>query len=265
MINRSVISFWTDKDRRMEAAHLLDLCKYALETTEVVITPFLIPGQSAWLRNVLRSIPVYSLAWGGFEDAERLKFVLASDKDQIRNELSQISLLQAVPVDKTVILEHRRILGSLMGLGLDRDVIGDIRQSERGAVVAVSDQITEYILQNWKSVGMYNIEVEICKEAVAVFPTAGVEKRIISASFRLDALVAGGFGISRSMAQEKIRNGDVQINGIISLKPDSEIQTGDTISCRGRGKFKILDLGGQTRKGKNVCKIFIFTDKKISP
>ena len=261
MINRNVISYWPDKDRRMEAAHLVDLCENALESSEVVVTPFLIPGQSTWLKDVLRSLPIAYLAWGGFEDAERVRYVLSAHAEQIQKEQALITILQAVPVDKSVKLEHRSILGSLMGLGLEREVIGDIRQSARGSIVAVTDQITDYILQNWKSAGSTNIDVEVCEEAVAILPVSGEEKRIISASFRLDAVMAGGFGISRSMAQEKVRIGDVQLNGIVSNKPDLEVEAGDTISCRGKGKFKILDQNGQTRKGKNALKIFLYTDK----
>lgn len=260
MLNRSSIGYWADKDKRMEAAHLLDLCDSALESTDRMVTPFLAPGIALWLKDVLQRSSIDYLTWGGFEDSERVRFVLTTDKGELCNEQAQIVLLQAVPSDKTKKLGHRSVLGSLMSLGLEREVIGDIRQSEDGAIVAVAEQIKQYILQNWTNAGSENINVIVCEEAVKVLPTAGEEKRIISASFRLDALVSASFGISRSSVQEKIRLGTIQLNGIIAVKPDSEVKVGDVISCRGKGKIKILDQDQKTRKGKNAWRIFLYTD-----
>lgn len=259
MLNRSSIGYWTDKDKRMEAAHLLDLCDSALESTETMVTPFLAPSIASWLKDVLQGSSVNFLEWGGFEDSERVRFVLTTGKEELCHEQAQIVLLQAVPGDKTKKLGHRSILGSLMSLGLKREVIGDIRQIENGSIIAVAEKIKQYILQNWLNAGSENINVIVSKEAVKVLPIAGVEKRITSASFRLDALASASFGISRSTVQAKIRLGTIQLNGIINVKPDSEVKVGDILSCRGEGKIKILDHD-QTRKGKNAWRIFLYTD-----
>lgn len=260
MLNRSSIGYWTDKDKRMEAAHLLDICDNALENAERMVTPFLSPGISSWLRDVLRGSAINHLTWGGFENAERVRFVLSVDNEELCCEQAKITLIHATPSDKTKKLGHRSILGSLMSLGLEREVIGDIRQSEAGSIIAITDQIQQYILQNWQNAGAENINVVVCKEAVEVLPVAGVEKRIISASFRLDALVSASFGISRSSVQERIRLGKIQHNGLVVLKPDLEVKVGDILSCRGEGKVKIMDQDQKTRKGKNAWKIFMYTD-----
>ena len=260
MLNRSSIGYWTDKDKRMEAAHLLDLCDSVLESTDRMVTPFLSPGVASWLKDVLKGNSVNYLSWGGFEDSERVRFVLTTGKEELCPEQAQIALLQAIPGDKTKKLGHRSILGSLMSLGLEREVIGDIRQSENSSIIAVTEQIKQYIIQNWHNAGSESISVIVCKEAVKVLPISGVEKRITSASFRLDALVAASFGISRGSVQEKIRLGTIQLNGIIVLKPDAEVKVGDVLSCRGEGKIKILDQDQKTRKGKNALRIFIYTD-----
>ncbi len=259
MLNRSSIGYWTDKDKRMEAAHLLDLCDSALESPDRMVTPFLSPGVASWLKDVLRGNSVNYLSWGGFEDSERVRFVLTTGKEELCYEQTQIVLLQAIPNDKTKKLGHRSILGSLMSLGLEREVIGDIRQSENSSIIAVTEQIKQYIIQNWHNAGSENINVIVCKEAVKVLPISGVEKRITSASSRLDALISASFGISRSSVQEKIRIGTIQLNGIIILKPDAEVKVGDILSYRGEGKIKILDQD-RTRKGKNAWSIFLYTD-----
>jgi len=233
MFNRNSIGYWTDKDKRMEAAHLLDLCNSVVESKERMVTPFLSLGISSWLKDVLQGSSVNFLAWGGFENSERVRFVLTTEPENLYCEQAQIVLLQAISSEKTKKLGHRSILGSLMSLGLEREVIGDIRQSEEGFIIAVTDQIKQYILQNWHSAGSEKINVEICKEAVNILPVSGVEKRIISASFRLDALVAASFGLSRGLVQEKIRQVTILLNGLTALKPDAEVKVGDILSCRG--------------------------------
>ena len=245
----------------MEAAHLLDLCDSVLENTEIImVTPFLTLGISSWLRDVLHGVPIDYVAWGGFENAERVRFVLTAGKLELNYSQAAIALLQVFPFNKTERLAHRSILGSLMSLGLEREVIGDIRQSENSSIVAVTDDIKEYILHNWHNAGSESINVSLCSESISLLPIAGVEKRITSASPRLDSVVAASFNVSRSTMQEKIRLGDIQKNGIITLKPDVEVKVGDILSCRGKGKLRILTDGDKTRKGKNTCRVFMYTD-----
>ena len=238
---------------------MLDLCNNAMESTEIILTPFLTLGISSWLKDVLHGVPIDYLTWGGFENAERVRFVLSAGKKELSALQAQIALLQVFPSNKAR-LGHRSILGSLMALGLEREVIGDIRQSENSSVVAVTEEIKGYILQNWFNAGSESIEVSVCSESVTLLPISGVEKRITSASPRIDALVAASFNISRTMVQEKIRLGDIQKNGIVVLKPDLEVKVGDILSCRGKGKLRILAEDQKTRKGKNACRVFIYTD-----
>lgn len=261
IINRSSLGYWIDKNKRMEAAHLLDLCDDVLENTGILVTPFLSLGVSSWLQDLLRGLPIDYLAWGGFNNAERVRIVLtAGMKKEIFFEQAQIALLQVVPFDKTSKLSHRSMLGSLMSLGLDRGVIGDIRKCENNTIVAVTEEIKGYILQKWSNAGSQSINVSACNEAVDILPVTGLEKRIVSASCRLDAVIAASFGISRSSVQERIKLGGIQRNGLVTVKPDLEVKAGDILSCRGKGKIKIMTDHHQTRKGKNAWKIFIYTD-----
>lgn len=263
LINRNFLSFWTDKDKRIQAAHLLDLCENTMQDQERAVTPFLSPGMTCWFRNVLQGTGLRFLSWGGFEDAERVRFVLDGSAEEPGLEQAGISLIQAIPLKKDLILEHRDILGSLIGLGLERERIGDIRQAARGSVVAASTQIQDYIFNNWDSVGREKIQVAPFDFAENyILPLAGLEKRIVTASSRLDAVAAAGFGVSRSMVQEYIRQGKVKKNDAITLKPEVEVREEDIISCRGQGRLKILEEDSRTRKGRLAWRIFIFKNTK---
>ncbi|NLI90751.1 MAG: hypothetical protein GX434_00705 [Peptococcaceae bacterium] len=259
-ISRNVLSFWSEKEKKLEAAHLLDLCDMVLRHKERLVTPFLGPAMANWFSLVLRGTGLCYLSWGGFEDAERVRFVLDGCGNQPGTGDAEIALIKAVPNKKDVILGHRDILGSLLGLGLEREVLGDIRQGEQGVVIASTLQMGSYIIQNWTGVGRENIQASHAGSS-KVLPVAGLEKRIVTSSSRLDALTAAGFGVSRSEVQEFIRQGKVKKNDLECLKQETELKTGDTISCRGKGKIKIIEEDSKTKKGKYAWRIFIYKDR----
>ena len=260
MIDRKSLNFWTDKDKRVEAAHILDLCDNALEHHEKVTTPFLSFGLSIWCINILKASYLNHLTWGGFSDAERVRYVLDSRGAVLINEDAQVTLIHALPRKKGITLRHRDILGSLLGLGLEREVIGDIRQSEQGVVIAVCSHIQDYILQNWTNVGKENIQVAVAGLGTSILPVAGQEKRVVTSSCRLDNVASTAFGSARGIMQELISHGLVKKNDIVTDKPDMEVRVNDIISCRGKGRFKISEEDARTRKGKHAWKIFIYKE-----
>jgi len=261
-IDRNFLNFWTEKDKRIEAAHLMDICENAIEDEERIVTPFLSSALVLWFKNVLMGTSLSYLTWGGFEDAERVRFVLDGSGREPSQEHAQVSLIQAIPHHKDTVLGHRDVLGSLIGLGLEREVIGDIRQGEKGSIVAITSQLGDYILNNWDSVGRESIKVLDFDSANCILPISGEEKRIVTASARLDGVAATGFGVSRSAMQEYIRQGKVKRNDGITLKPDIEVRAEDIISCRNKGRLRILEEDSKTRKGRYAWRIFIYKDNK---
>ena len=261
-LDRNMLNFWIDKDKKVEAAHLLDLCARALKGPDPVVTPFLGLGMKNWLENILQGADLHHLGWGGFDHAERVRFALDANETELCCDRTDVALIEAAPLKKGCVLGHRDVLGSLLGLGLEREVIGDIRQTAGGAVVAVTKPIEEYILQHWLSVGRESIRAARFDPDSVVLPAGGLEKRIVSASARLDGVAAAAFGISRSAMQDYIRQGRVKKNDLVITKPDGEVEAGDILSCRGEGRVKILQEDVKTRKGRSAWRIFIYQDRK---
>ncbi len=79
------------------------------------------------------------------------------------------------------------------------------------------------------------------------------------ASLRLDAVLALGFGLSRSRAVLMIKGGLVQINGRPMEKPACELNPGDLIVLRGRGSLEVTALTGESRKGRLCLKLKKFS------
>lgn len=261
-LDRSSLNFWTDKDRKVEAAHLLDLCAKALKGPDLVVTPFLGLGMQNWLENILKRTDLHYLIWGGFDEAERVRFVLDAGETNLSCDQAEVSLIEAIPLKKDCTLAHRDILGSLLGLGLEREVTGDIRQTAGGAVVAVTKAVEDYILEQWVSVGKDSIRTERFDPAGSLLPVEGLEKRIVSASDRIDSVAAAAFGVSRSAMQDYIRQGRVKKNGLVTTKPDGEVGAEDILSCRGEGRVKILQEEAKTRKGRSAWRIFVYQDRQ---
>ena len=168
-----------------------------------------------------------------------------------------VTIVWAVPINQAEKLEHRQVLGSLMGLGLKREVIGDIRYGEIGVYVATTREIASFILNHWDKVGRTSIIVKYPKGELTLQPDQGEVLRITVASSRLDAVLAEGFGISRTQVQQWISQGKVKRNDLVVLKSESEVRIGDLISCRGQGRLNLHETM-PTRKERIAWKVTVF-------
>lgn len=260
-IDRSVLGFWTDKEMRIEAAHLLDLCDTVLEDAVAVWTPFLSQALANWLEGTLRRENLSYRMEGGFPEPERVRFLIAREEKSFQKAGSEIALLSALPADPQKKLEHRQVLGSLIGLGIKRDVIGDIRPGRQGIYVAVAQEIADYLVREWRQAGREKIQVQRVQGDLDLLPDPGEERRITVSSSRLDAVAASSFNVSRTVFQEYIAQGKVKRNDLVVTKADMEVRTGDLISCRGYGRICLLD-SNETRKGRIAWNVLLYRSQR---
>lgn len=141
------------------------------------------------------------------------------------------------------LLSHRDVLGSLMGLGIDRSRFGDIIMAEDGAVILADGPLLTYLKQNFLKIAMVHVTVdEMDLSLIAPKEEKVKEIKTTVASMRLDAIASSGFGISRTKAAEAIKGDRVQVNWQPAKGPSQEIQEGDVISLRGKVVWKWLPL-----------------------
>ncbi len=148
---------------------------------------------------------------------------------------------------------HRDLLGSLMGLGITRESIGDILpdEEEHQAFLLALDTTAEYLLREWHQAGRVSIQVEEISLAQLRVPQQPfVEQRDTVSSLRLDSVVSSAFRLARGKAQDGITAGKVHVNGILCDKTDRAVAQGDSISFRGLGKSELTTVGGTTKKGR---------------
>ena len=153
--------------------------------------------------------------------------------------------------DKFTTLSHRDYLGAIMGLGLKREMVGDIKVTDDGADVFCLKSASEYICENLKKTGRGSVTGEILP--VSSFDSTGDKFELCFttvASLRLDGVISAFFNLSRSKAVETVNKGLVYVNSSQCLKCDHTIKEGDKIVLRGKGKTILTHVKGTSKKGK---------------
>lgn len=199
--------------------------------------------------------------YGGYEDAERITVVFLpyyiDAADNIveyfaENEGdSPVALVKASTPKGSRNLTHRDYLGSLLALGIKREVIGDIIISETGAQIFIMREMADFLLLNYDKAGRTSLKLE--RKALQDFEFTEAHTEQVAAtvpSLRLDSVVASAFSLSRTKAADNIRGGIVFVNNLESIKPDRVLREKDKIALRGRGKIIIEEIGSRTRKDR---------------
>ena len=224
-------------------AKLTDKINLYKKTNKPTYTNMLDPMEFAKVQGLLESIPF--VAFGGYENAER-KVIFIGDDDIDFNEYITLIRIESVKS-----LSHRSVLGSILGLGIKREVIGDIIINENKCDVVVMKEISKFIVQNLDKVGRDKVKVEIKKlEEIIQAKDTSKSMVITVASPRIDAVISACFGFSRELSVESIRREKVFLNHLEVGNASKQIKDGDVISVRGQGRIKIESIDGETRKGR---------------
>ncbi len=200
------------------------------------------------------SAGVRTLMYGGYEGAERRMLVCIPAEIPMTDEEAVSELLEVLRVEKPAIsreLSHRDYLGSMLGLGIDRSVTGDILVRDDGADIIIMPEIADFLIQEYKQVGRTNIKTSTVPIEELIIPNARIEviKDTVN-SLRLDNVIASAFNISRAKAAEAIRSGIVSIDHIECLKPDARLEEGAVLVLKGKGKAVLKEVGGESKKNR---------------
>lgn len=152
-------------------------------------------------------------------------------------------------------ISHRDVLGSILGLGINRSKVGDILFIDDEIFIIVRNSLTNYILQNLLTISKYNVSFNIVDKID--FNNISRDEKVFSAivsSLRYDVIIAEITNYSRNKASLLIKSGKVKINHEIVNKMHLDICEGDLISIRGFGRFKYIENSGLTRKNKYKIK-----------
>lgn len=239
-------------EEKQFCSRLEDLVERVEKRYQEEVTDFLTPALQIVAQKFLqeRHISNYFFT-GGYEGAERKRLVLYPEFSEADETMAEISLVRLEGNFKFVQVNHRDFLGALMSLGIKREKFGDLVIDEQGCYLLAVQEIVPYLQQNCPRVKHVPLTAQIIDAKEWIPPKQEVKEiHIMVASLRIDTILAHGFGFSRTKAIEMIQSGKVQVNYLEIKDNDFICHEQDLISCRGKGKLKIVQFNGETKKGK---------------
>ena len=240
-----------------------DMLSSIASTRRVKTIDFLnISEQLALERMVAKFAEIATIYDGGFESAQRKRGVVfptdmlsVYDKGlvsytKIESLDTKVSIFK-IEVIGSGEITHSQVLGSLMGLAIDRCVIGDIVVDSGSAFFAACSEFDEFLKANFTKVGRYNIRLDLIEETIN-HEENFVELEIVVSSMRLDVVVKALINVARGKAEKYLEAGFVRLNHVVDKKASRVCQIGDVLSIRKHGRFKLVKNKKTTKRGKFV-------------
>lgn len=189
------------------------------------------------------------MLWGGFENADRVMIGIFPDYLPCDKDLFPIETV-ALQYDARFKLSHRDFLGAIMSLGVKRSFVGDIKITSGAAYVMLRNEIASYVISQLSKIGRVGV-----KAALSELPDCGFEDdaqylNLTVSSLRLDNVVSAVLNLSRDKSAQAVKSGFVSVNHTIKQSPSFIIKENDVIVYKGKGKFVLTELAGESKKGK---------------
>lgn len=263
MNKQEILKRYIKEEDRLLIAKVLDKMEFAKSKNKITNTDFLDLYQRNLIQKLLENIKCENyLFFGGNNDAEREVLIFYPEKlekqfvEKNYNNIMQIVEI-ILPNELQGSYTHRDYLGGIMKLGIKREKIGDIIVFNEGANIIVLNEILDFVNSNISSLTRFskaNIQTkkieELHKQEIKT-----EEIQIIVSSLRLDNIVSELAKTSRTKAEEIINAGRVFVNFENVIKDSKTIKENDIITIRGKGRSKILEVIGNTKKGRFVVKV----------
>ncbi len=249
------------ENRDFLQARLTELSAKADTRDIATHTGFLSQSDRDLAVNFGKKLPIIPQFYGGYDEAERKIAVFLPEYIDMQDfkDRNIISALCATWYgDKQP--GHRDFLGSLIALGLERRVIGDILIDKNTAFIFMLTDMARFASEQLNQVGSIAVKLNTLTCSEVALPERKTQlRRFTVASLRLDSVISGIFPISRTQAARMIESGLVRLRDSECKRPDASVAQGDVLSVRGVGKAVIFEVGGQSKKGRTFvdCHIYL--------
>ena len=242
-------------------ARLDDLCRVA-DRGDVGVSDFLSPRELHYAKVYLKRADARFICFGGYEGAERERIFLLPDyMEGITDANGLAEYGYDLPVGALSIrsagyrkLTHRDYLGSVLGLGVEREVLGDILvYGDDGVSAAIfcKEELTPFFVSELVKVANEKVKCE----AIPLSSVKAPERRMAQindtvASSRVDCVVGALCSLSREKARAAVTSGLVEVDFEPELRPDRAVISPCILSVRGVGRFRVLSVDDKTKKGR---------------
>jgi RNA-binding protein YlmH len=196
---------------------------------------------------------------GGYETAERRMAAFVPDGLSYEWEFPFVCL-RVEPLSEKFAgeMNHRDFLGSILSLGIDRSVLGDLIVRGKTAQIFVEDRMADFIIRELTRVRKTPVRAFPVTSDADRFRPEEEQKTGSVASVRLDSVAALAFGLPRSQISDRIREGRVFVNAKLVTSNGHPLHEGDLISVRGCGKCRFDGSVHTTKKGRLMIRVSRF-------
>ena len=252
-----------EKDDKILLAQVSDKIEMCENKNKIEYKNFLDLAQIELVQNYIDKLKIENyISYGGYEQSERKLFVIYPEKfNSTVVEKNLVSIVKIVRIQLPDELKgkyaHRDYLGAVIKLGVKREKVGDIIVDNDGADIIVEKDISKFLLENLSGLTRFS-KSKITIEKIDNLRTVEVrreEREIIVSSLRLDNVISELARCSRNKALDIINMERVFVNFQCETKKTKQIKTGDMVTIRGKGRFYIKELVGQTKSGRVIVKI----------
>lgn len=232
-------------DDKLLVRHILDLAVRSEKVGRPLYSNFLDDRQLAICETALKSDYSF-ITLGGYDGAERRVIAFGVDDED-----------EAFPPFKAVVfnypegagLSHRDFLGSLMALGIKRELLGDILVgNKRTSVFAINSALP--LIKELTKIGSCGVRITDDFSPNDIPEQEFDEIHSTVASLRLDSVIATALRLSREKAAELIKSKGVMHNRVMTFNTSEKVTEGDRFSVRGFGKCELYKIGGQSKKDR---------------
>lgn len=231
----------------------LDWMNNVKDNYTVYVTDFLNPRERHIIASVIgeNNEEVKFSFFGGVEDAERERAVIAPYFVDITEETFELVGLEATYAQKFITIEHPDVLGAFTSLGIDRKMIGDIFVHDGCIQLITTKEFKQYIKQQLTQIKRTNVAFkQIDLASLHKNEQQWTRRNYTVSSLRLDVVVKTVYQMSRKNATKLIESERVSLNYAIESDPATQLIEGDLLSARGYGRCKLISDNGRTRKNK---------------
>lgn len=229
--------------------HLLDLCRKSERTATWQYSAFLTPAEQDDLLRCPEAGACSFFLTGGYEGAER-KILAAGSEQEAGPAEPPVSVIAVTPKSGKFAeaLSHRDYLGAILGLGIERSLIGDILIRDKRAWFFCLSSAADMLSNSLTQVRRTTVTAVITPADVPELQPEYAPLRLNVASERLDAVVAAFAGLSRGQTEKLFGAEKVFVNGRVIKDRSIRLKEGDTLSVRGFGKAVYDGVEHETRK-----------------
>ena len=261
-----ILEKYKSYEDKLLISKLFDKIEMSNKSNKVETTDFLNEVEQNLIQKVLYLVGFQNYRFfGGYDGSTRKVVVIFPEKmkEIFEKECFKYDTIFSVfrieiPRETNLNYNHSVYLGGIIKLGIRREKIGDILIDENGnADIILKKETEKYLFSSFKQLNRFrdasisNIKLQDLIKVEPKFETC----KIITSSLRLDNIVSELAKTSRNKALEIIEQERVFLNYVSESKNTKQVKESDTITIRGKGKFIIDEIVGNTKKGNYIIMV----------